>query len=168
MSKTSDRAKSPKSPARAPLNMNPKETQLKPEALGDQVYMPFGLKLIMTEDLNAAERLFGGKLLAWVDEYAALYCMNRLQTRQIVTKKISEVIFNEPAHLGDILKFLFRTKQVGTSSITTECLVTTMPIGKNDIERIVVRCDVVFVALDRNGRPIPHHYVEADPAAQDK
>lgn len=150
--------------ARSPLVHHPRETAIPTEKHGEQTYLPFGLKLIMTGDLNAAERLFGGKLLAWVDEYAALYCMNRLQMRQIVTKKISEVIFNEPAHLGDILKFLFRTKAVGTSSITVECLVMTMPIGKSDVERLAVQCDLVFVALDRNGRPIPHHYVEASTA----
>jgi acyl-CoA thioesterase YciA len=119
-------------------------------------------KLIMQEDLNAAGRLFGGRLMEWIDEAAALYCMTQIGTRSIVTKKISEVIFNEPAHLGDVLEFVFRIKQTGTTSVVIESRAVAMAISKDERERLIVQCDLVFVALDRNGKPTPHH-LQVDP-----
>lgn len=114
-------------------------------------------RLIMTADLNAAGKLFGGRLMAWMDEAAALYCMTKMGTRQIVTKKISEVIFNEPAMLGDVLEFRCRVKTIGKSSLLVECIVQTKKIEDSaGAERIITSCELVFVALDRNGRPTPH------------
>lgn len=118
-------------------------------------------RLIMTADLNAAGKLFGGRLMAWMDEAAALYCMTKMGTRQIVTKKISEVIFNEPAMLGDVLEFRCRVKSIGTSSLVVECLVPTKKIEDSGSERIITSCELVFVALDRNGKPTPHRLAAA-------
>lgn len=113
-------------------------------------------RLIMNADLNASGKLFGGQLMAWVDEAAALYCMMELRTKHIVTKKFSEVIFNEPAHNGDVLEFRCRTKSLGRTSMTIECIVPTKIIQAGEQCRVIVHCDVVFVAIDRNGRPVPH------------
>jgi acyl-CoA hydrolase len=49
-------------------------------------------RLIMSGDLNAANTLFGGRLIQWVDEAASVYVMELLRTHHIVTKKISEVL----------------------------------------------------------------------------
>lgn len=126
--------------------------------IGEQKYYSLSRRLIMNEDLNAAGRLFGGRLMEWVDEAAALFCMTQMGTRHIVTKKISEVIFNEPADLGDVLEFLCRVKQGGRTSLTVECLVMTKQIDGNERKRLIVQCDLVFVAIDKHGRPSPHHY----------
>ena len=40
-------------------------------------------KLIMPKDLNAANRLFGGQLMAWFDEAAALYVMSIAKTHNV-------------------------------------------------------------------------------------
>ncbi|NBO37322.1 acyl-CoA thioesterase [bacterium] len=117
------------------------------------------LRLIMPGDLNAAGRLFGGRLMEWVDEIAALFCMTQLSRKQIVTKKISEVIFNEAADQKDVLEFLCRVKGVGRTSITIECLALTKILSPNDRCKLIVACDVVFVAIDEQGRPEAHGVV---------
>ena len=43
-------------------------------------------KLIKPEDLNANNTLFGGKLLLWIDEEAAIFAMCKLDTKKLVTK----------------------------------------------------------------------------------
>lgn len=126
--------------------------------VGEHNYYSITRKLIMNGDLNAAGKLFGGRLMEWVDEAAGLFCMTEIGTRQIVTKKISEVIFNEPAHLGDVLELMLRIKNLGNSSVTVECLVMTKVIAPPDTSRLIVQCDLVFVAIDRNGRPSPHGF----------
>ncbi len=123
-----------------------------------QTFFHISRRLIMNQDLNAAGRLFGGRLMEWVDEASALFCMSQVGTRQIVTKKISEVIFNEPADLGDVLEILCRVKAVGKSSMTLECAVVTKIIGAGERKRLIVQCDLVFVAIDKQGRAIAHNY----------
>jgi acyl-CoA thioesterase YciA len=127
--------------------------------LGSDAYLATHRKLIMHEDLNAAGRLFGGRLMEWIDEAAALFCMTQIATRSIVTKKISEVIFNEPANLGDVLEFIFRVKQAGTSSIVIEAQAIAMAIAPDEHRRTIVQCDLVFVCLGPDGKPAPHGYV---------
>jgi acyl-CoA hydrolase len=126
--------------------------------LGEKRFFSIARKIVMNGDLNGGGRLFGGKALSWVDENAALFCMSQLGTRHIVTKKISEVIFNEPAELGDILEFLCRVREVGRTSITIECIAVTKKIDPKDTVRIIVQCDLVFVALNDKGRPAPHGF----------
>jgi|GEM_PF-409572 len=128
------------------------------EDVAGHEYFAISRKLVMHEDLNAAGRLFGGRLMEWVDENAALFCMTQMGTRRIATKKISEVIFNQPADLGDVLDFLCRVKSVGRTSLTCECRVVTKRIADDDRQKLIVECDLVFVALDLNGRPAPHKY----------
>ncbi len=40
-------------------------------------------KLIKPEDLNAGHTLFGGQLLKWIDEEAAIYAMCQLNNRRV-------------------------------------------------------------------------------------
>ncbi len=115
-------------------------------------------RLIMSGDLNAAQTLFGGKLIQWVDEAASTYVMGLLRSHHIVTKKISEVLYNEPTRIGDVLEFLFRVKKVGTTSIAVECIVRSKVIDHDDTLRIILNCDLVFVKIDKLGRPVAHNY----------
>jgi acyl-CoA hydrolase len=126
--------------------------------IGENRFFSVAQKIVMNEDLNGANRLFGGKALCWVDETAALFCMHQLGTRKIVTKKISEVVFNEPADLGDILEFLCRVKHVGRTSLVVESLAVTKRIDPKDTVRVIVQCDLVFVSLNDKGHPAPHGF----------
>jgi acyl-CoA hydrolase len=121
-------------------------------------------KLVMPEDENPAKRLFGGRLMQWSDEAAALYAMCQMRTQSLVTLKISEVLFKNPARSGDILEFWTRKKRVGRTSLTVECVVTRKKIGdKLDEPRLqatddslILSCEFVFVAIDAKGKPTPH------------
>ena len=119
-------------------------------------YVKISSKMIRPEDLNPANRLLGGKLLAWADDAVALYVMGQLHTKSIVTKKISEVIFNNPAFQGDLLDFYVKNTKIGRSSLTISCEVLTQPIGEKDEEKEILSCEFVFVAIDENGRPAAH------------
>jgi len=46
------------------------------------------LKWVKPEDLNPNGTLFGGRLLAWIDEEAALYTSIQLENKSITTKYI--------------------------------------------------------------------------------
>lgn len=129
-------------------------------------------KLVMPEDENPAKRLFGGRLMQWADEATALYAMCQMRTKAVVTLKISEILFKNPAMTGDILEFWTRNKKVGRTSLTVECVVTRKNIGKpmdspeppkpeqgtylGDPTGIILSCEFVFVSIDAEGKPTPH------------
>lgn len=117
-------------------------------------------KLVMYADLNAAGTIFGGTLVSWMDEGSAIYAGEKMHTRRIVTKKISELIFNEPAHLGDLLEIWCKSVNEGNTSLTLS-VIAVRRSSKDDGDEIVTRaaeiCEskFVFVAVDTNGRPRP-------------
>ena len=61
-------------------------------------------KWVKPEDLNPNGTLFGGRLLEWIDEEAALYTIIQLENSKIVTKYISEINFMSSAKQGDIVE----------------------------------------------------------------
>ena len=80
-------------------------------------------KLVKYEDLNSNGSLFGGQLLKWIDEEAAIYAMCQLETHWIVTKIISEINFMAPAHLNDVIEIGVEVVKIGTTSITLKAAV---------------------------------------------
>lgn len=121
-------------------------------------------KLVMPEDENPAKRLFGGRLMQWADEAAALYAMCQMRTKSVVTLKISEILFKNPALSGDILEFWTRNKKVGKTSLTVECVVSRKDVSLARAERlppddpssIILSCEFVFVSLGADGKPAAH------------
>lgn len=51
-------------------------------------------KWVEPEDLNANGTLFGGSLLRWTDEEAAIYAIVQLGNQRAVTKYMSEILVN--------------------------------------------------------------------------
>jgi acyl-CoA hydrolase len=119
-------------------------------------------KWVKPEDLNPNGTLFGGSLLCWIDEEAAIYTMCQLGNKRIVTKFMSEIDFISSARQGDVIELGMTATHFGRTSITLRCEV------RNKITRksIVTVEKMVFINLDENGDPTPHGKTEIT-AAQD-
>ena len=113
-------------------------------------------KLVMYKDLNAQGSIFGGTLVSWMDEAAAIFSGETVGTRRIVTKKISELIFEVPAKLGDLLEIWCKPIKKGKTSLTTSVLVLRRMSQDESKEHVAEICcsEFVFVAIDENGRPV--------------
>ena len=109
-------------------------------------------KWVKPEDLNANGTLFGGKVLAWVDEEAALYSIIQLENKKVVTKYISEINFMSTATAGDIVEIGIEVIEFGKTSLTLNCEVR----NKMTLETIVTVDNIILVNLDDEGKPIPH------------
>lgn len=110
-------------------------------------------RLVMPNDLNYANALFGGRALEWIDEEAAIYAICQLETNFLVTKHIGEISFESPALQGDVVEFGLKTKRVGRTSITVTCLVRNKATKKT----ICLADDIVFVQIDPDSRqPVAH------------
>lgn len=115
-------------------------------------------KWIKPEDLNANHTLFGGKLLQWIDEEAALYSIVQLENPRTVTKYISEINFVNSAKQGDIIEIGIEAVNFGRTSITLRCDVR----NKMTHQTIITIDKIVFVSLDENGNPHPHGKTEIE------
>ena len=109
-------------------------------------------KWVKPEDLNANGTLFGGKLLAWIDEEAALYSIVQLENPKVVTKFMSEINFMSAAKQGDIVEIGLDVVQFGKSSLVLKCEVRNMMTR----EKIITIDNITMVNLDEDGKSKPH------------
>lgn len=109
---------------------------------------------IRPEDLNAHGTLFGGSLLRWIDEEAAIYAILQIGNPRAVTKYMSEIDFVSSAAQGDLIELGIRATHFGRTSITMRAEVRHM-ITRARILRIE---RIVFVSLGANGQPEPHGF----------
>lgn len=112
----------------------------------------YSRKLIKPGDLNARNTLFGGALLRWIDEESGIYAMTKLDTKNVVTKYISEIDFANSAEQGDVIEIGIAFKKLGRTSIVFSCEVRNI-FTKQTILTIE---NIVFVKVDENGNPEPH------------
>ncbi|MDN3493102.1 acyl-CoA thioesterase [Winogradskyella bathintestinalis] len=115
-------------------------------------------KWVKPEDLNPNGTLFGGQLLAWIDEEAALYTIIQLENSKIVTKYMSEINFMASARQGDIIEIGIEVTKFGKSSITLKCEVR----NKMTRETILTVDNIIMVNLGADGNPKPHNKTEVE------
>ena len=115
-------------------------------------------KWIKPEDLNPNGTLFGGRLLEWIDEEAALYTIVQLENRFIVTKLITEIDFKSSARQGDIIEIGIEATKFGRSSLTMRCEVRNMMTR----ETIITIEKIVMVNLDKDGKATPHNKTKVE------
>ncbi len=109
-------------------------------------------KWILPEDLNPNGTLFGGSLLRWIDEEAAIYSIIQLDNNRVVTKFISEINFVSSARQGDIIEMGMEVVEFGHTSLTLRCEVR----NKLTRKRILNIEKMVFVNMGEEGKPKAH------------
>lgn len=115
-------------------------------------------KWVKPEDLNPNGSLFGGRLLQWIDEEAALYAIVQLENPKVVTKYMSEINFVSSAKKGDIIEIGLSVTKFGNSSITLNCEVR----NKMTRETILLIDSIIMVNLGADGKPAAHGKTEVE------
>jgi len=115
-------------------------------------------KWVKPGDLNANGTLFGGRLLAWIDEEAALYSIIQLENSKVVTKYMSEINFTSSAVQGDIIEIGIEVVKFGTSSLTLKCEVR----NKMTRKTIITVDNIIMVNLGPDNKPLPHGKIEVE------
>jgi acyl-CoA thioesterase YciA len=115
-------------------------------------------KWVKPEDLNPNGSLFGGKLLAWIDEELALYSIIQLENRKIVTKHMSEINFKSSARQGDIVEIGIDVVKFGTTSLVLKCEARNMMTR----ETIITIDSTTMVNLSEDGKPKAHGKTEIE------
>lgn len=101
-------------------------------------------RLCMTKDLGVSGNLFGGNMMAWLDEVAAIFAIQVTGEENMVTMHYSEMTFKHPVKERDVVDFYCGKVRRGSTSVTFEIMARCN--GKT-----VFCADAVFVAIDGNG-----------------
>jgi acyl-CoA thioesterase YciA len=112
------------------------------------------IKLCMAKDLGVHGNLFGGNMLAWLDEAAATWACSVCRNPNMVTVKIDEMIFERPVKIGNQVNIYGRIEKIGKSSLTLYIEARTKNFYTGD-EKLVCSTIFIFVRIDESGSPIP-------------
>ena len=117
------------------------------------------MELISTHFCKAANvgyhgNLFGGTMLAWLDEAGVSFACQVCDTPRMVTKKISEVVFHKPVRPGQIIKIYGEVKVIGNRSITIHLEARRHSVYSGN-QKTVLTTDMTFVRIDGDGDAIP-------------
>lgn len=110
------------------------------------------VEIVLLEHLNGFNRLFGGKLVEWIDVVAAVVA-RRHSNRNVTTASIDNLQFKGPAYINDTIVLRGCITYVGTTSM--EVRVDTFVEKLNSEKTLINRAYLVLVALDENEKPIP-------------
>ncbi len=110
-------------------------------------------ELMMPQHANALGHVFGGVILGMMDTTAAVAAFRHARNA-CVTVSIDRVDFREPIHVGDLVIMKASVNFTGRTSMEIGVRVEAedMISGRR---RHTNSCYLTFVAVDRNGRPMP-------------
>ena len=74
------------------------------------------VQLLTQANLNGYNRLFGGKLMSWMDIVAAV-AARRHSEKNVTTVSVDDLVFKAPAHGNDTLMLTAHVCYVGRTSM---------------------------------------------------
>jgi len=104
-------------------------------------------------DANPAGNVFGGEILKHIDMVAGIVAQRHSQSNA-VTVSMDRVNFLKPVFVGNVLTLNARINYVHNSSMEIEVKAEAEDIVTG-IRTVTGTAFVTFVALDKNGKPMP-------------
>ena len=84
------------------------------------------IKSVRYEDINGVNRLFGGRLMEWIDETAGI-AARRHCGGDVTTACVDQLTFKHPAFLNDVVVIVAAVTYVGHTSIPGSAVLSTLP-----------------------------------------
>jgi acyl-CoA thioesterase YciA len=109
--------------------------------------------LAMPADANAAGDIFGGWVMAQMDLACGIKAAERARGR-VVTAAVREMAFAKPMKVGDTLSIYIAIEKVGRTSMTLHVEAWAQRY-LSDVRERVTHAEIVMVALDTEGKPMP-------------
>ena len=110
--------------------------------------------LVKKSDLGFNSNLFGGKLLAWVDEASGAYASQICDTPRMVTVSIDKCVFKRPTKEGSLIKIYGGIDKIGNTSISMDIEVRSHNVYSG-AQKLVLSTKIKFVRIDEMGDSIP-------------
>lgn len=110
------------------------------------------VQILMPEHINGYKRLFGGKLMEWIDIVAAVVA-RRHSNCEVTTASIDNLIFKAAAYVNSTIVLSGRITYVGKTSMEVRVDTYVEPLSGE--RALINRAYLVLVALDENQLPTP-------------
>jgi len=111
----------------------------------EQVY------IIRSQHINSYGRLFGGYLMQWMDELAAIVSRRHCGS-EVTTAEVDNLNFKAGAYMGDMVALVGKLVYVGRTSM--EVRIDAYVEDRTGIRRNINRAYIVMVAVDQEGRAV--------------
>ncbi len=115
-------------------------------------HLPAIRLVMMPKDTNGEGTIFGGVILSLIDQAAFVEACRQAHHRY-VTVSFQQVEFHKPVYVGDVLTLWANTTHIGRTSIRIHVTVCAQRRRCLDTEVAVTEADVLFVAVDEEGKP---------------
>ena len=109
-------------------------------------------KLVLPPDTNHMNSIFGGKVLAYIDEIAGIAAMKHSRRQVVVTASIDSVDFLSSAHVGDVLELEANVTSVGRTSMEVYVRVKSHNLQTGE-EKLTTESFLTLVAMGDDGKP---------------
>ncbi len=110
--------------------------------------------ICMAKDLGVHGNLFGGIMMAWIDEAASSKAVSLCHTPNMVTIKVDELVFKKKVKEGYLIRIYGEVAHMGNTSVTFKIEARKVSVYTHE-EDVVVTTNITFVRIDEEGRPTP-------------
>jgi acyl-CoA hydrolase len=108
------------------------------------------VQIVLPEHTNGHGRLFGGRLVEWIDVVAAVVA-RRHSNRHVTTASIDSLDFRNPVYQNDTVVLVGKLTYVGNTSM--EVRVDTYVESLYGTKQVINTAFLTMVALDDNQKP---------------
>ncbi|MGN0666008.1 MAG: acyl-CoA thioesterase [Huintestinicola sp.] len=115
--------------------------------------------IVMSPDVNGYGRLFGGRLIEWMDEAAGVAARRHCGC-DVTTACIDSISFLAPAHCNDIIEVVGSIDYTGRTSMEVKINVF---LEKDGEFKVINTAYFVMVAIGENEKPVPVPELIIDP-----
>ncbi len=109
-------------------------------------------KICMGKDIGIHGNVFGGILMAWIDESAAAFATEYCNTPNMVTLRVGELIFKKPLKSGNHIRIYGEVVHLGNTSLTMNIEARKFNLYSGE-ETVVCTTGITFVRIDDDGVP---------------
>ncbi len=109
-------------------------------------------RIVMSKDIGIHGNLFGGTMMAWIDEAAAAYATEYCFTPNLVTIKVGELHFKKPLKAGNHIRIYGEVISLGKTSITLKVEAHKYNLYSGE-ETVACSTNITFVRIDDDGSP---------------
>lgn len=110
-------------------------------------------RLMMPTDANVLGNVFGGAIMRYMDEIAAIVAW-RHAGKNVVTASIDRMNFYAPVYVGNLLILKASVNYVGTTSMEIGVRIEAQDPSTREGNH-TGSCYLTYVALDEKGKPTP-------------
>lgn len=115
----------------------------------------FATHTVVHGDMNGESRLFGGRLMEWIDEAAGI-CARRHCGGSVTTACVDQLVFKRPAFLNEVVDVEAHVTYVGRTSLEVRVDSYVEDLSTGDRSPINVAYLIeVHVGPDGRPRPVP-------------